>query len=73
MADHRRTSRQSRDPGWRPTTTSSNGQGSLKYGPVLAGVVACSRCAALVLDTPTAQGSHGAFHDGLRELWRRVP
>lgn len=50
----------------------SNGQGSLEYTPLVGGLVACSRCAALVLDTAPARSLHGQFHDALRLLWGRL-
>jgi hypothetical protein len=69
MAGYRSNGRARRQvPGAQPTP---NGQGSLEYAPVLAGLVACQRCAAVVLDTDPARATHGRFHDGLRELWMR--
>ena len=67
-AYQRGTGTRRQPPATRPTAT-SNGQGSLEYAPVLPGLVACSRCAALVLDTDAARSAHGRFHDGLRQLW----
>jgi hypothetical protein len=69
MAGYRTNGRARRQvPGAQP---SMNGQGSVEYRPVLPGLVACSRCAALVLDSHQARSTHGRFHEGLRELWQR--
>ncbi|HEV8276899.1 MAG TPA: hypothetical protein VGQ26_14550 [Streptosporangiaceae bacterium] len=39
------------------------------YAPVLPGVLACSRCGALLLDATAARAAHDRFHEGLRQLW----
>jgi hypothetical protein len=49
-------------------TDSNNG---ISFAPVLTGLVACAKCAAVILDTDAAKTAHSRFHDGLRALWER--
>jgi hypothetical protein len=39
------------------------------YAPVLAGLVACAKCAALLVDADAPKAAHARFHEGLRQLW----
>lgn len=55
-----------RQPSRRPASEQRNGAA---YVPVMAGLTACARCAALLLDTDPARHAHTRFHDGLRRLW----
>ncbi len=39
------------------------------YAPIVGGMVACRKCAALLLDTRPARDQHTAFHQSLRKMW----
>jgi hypothetical protein len=55
-----------------PARQPANGQPPrVEYPPVLPGLVACSRCAALLVDAEAPKATHARFHDGLRQLWER--
>jgi hypothetical protein len=41
------------------------------FMPVLPGLTACARCAALLLNTDPARQAHSRFHDGLAGYGRR--
>jgi hypothetical protein len=59
-------------PGSQPAPwPAPNGQASrLDFAPVLPGLVACARCAAVLVDSEAAKATHGRFHEGLRQLWQ---
>ena len=42
------------------------------YTLIVGGMVACRRCAALLLDTRPARDQHDSFHAALRRLWDQV-
>jgi hypothetical protein len=42
------------------------------YTMVVGGMVACVRCAALLLDTRPARSQHDKFHAALKQLWEQT-
>jgi hypothetical protein len=57
-----------RQPPSQPTTETEPGA----YTLIVPGVVACVRCAALILHVEQAQVVHDGHHAALRELWDRT-
>jgi hypothetical protein len=55
-----------RDPDRRPPLPEGG------YVLALPGMLACGRCAALLLDHPHARDVHDGHHAALKELWRRA-
>jgi hypothetical protein len=43
-----------------------------QYPPVTLGLVACARCAAVLVNAAEPRRAHDRFHDGLRLLWERT-
>lgn len=39
------------------------------YALIVGGLVACRKCAALLLDTRPARDQHATFHQSLRKMW----
>lgn len=39
------------------------------FTPVVAAMIVCRKCAALLLDTRAARDQHAGFHAALRRLW----
>ena len=64
-------SRQGVNRSHRSASSNNTPNNGISFGPVLPGLVACAKCAAVTLDTDEAKTVHGRFHDGLRALWER--
>jgi hypothetical protein len=42
------------------------------YTLIVGGMVACRKCAALLLDTKPSRDQHNGFHAALRRLWEQT-